>query len=61
MAATAYHAGMHFGGMTEKVRYMDFGNFSYNEKNAAKQAGIGMIPTANGEKIREVVVPSVKR
>ena len=61
LAATAYHSGMHFGGMAEKVRYMDFGNFSYNEKNTVRATGIGMIPTANGEKTREVVVPSVKR
>ncbi len=61
LAATAYHSGMHFGGMAEKVRYMDFGNFSYNEKNTVRPVGVGMIPTANGEKTREVVVPSVKR
>jgi len=61
VAATAYHEGIHFGGMVDYVKYMDFGQFTFNEKNKARKAGIGMLPSANDEKTKEVVVPLVKR
>ncbi len=61
MTMTAYREGMHFGGMAENVRYMDFSNFSLNERNKVRKPGIAMLPVANGEIIREVVVPLIKR
>lgn len=60
-AATAYHVGIHFGGMADGLRYMDYSNFSYNEKNRVKKAGIGMLPIANNEETKEVVIPLLKR
>lgn len=60
-AVTAYHMGIHFGGMAEGLRYMDYSNFSYNEKNRVKKAGIGMLSVANNEETKEVVVPLLKR
>lgn len=61
LAMTAYREGMHFGGVAEGLRYMDFGNFTYNEKNKLRKAGIAMLPTANGEEVKEVVIPLNKR
>ncbi|MBR2409477.1 MAG: type VII secretion protein EssC [Lachnospiraceae bacterium] len=60
-AITAYHEGMHFGGMVENIRYMDFSNFVYNERNKVRKTGVAMLPVANDERTKEVVIPLVKR
>lgn len=61
LAITAYREGAHFGGMADGVKYMDFSQFTFNEKNRGRKVGIAMLPSANGEKTKEVVIPLVRR
>lgn len=61
-AITAYRVGIHFGSVADNnLRYMDFSNLTHNERTKVRKPGIAMLPVANGERVREVVVPLIKR
>lgn len=55
-----YKTGIHFGGNTSNIRYMDFGYLSYTEQNKIQKPGMGMIPSGNEDYAESIVVPLVK-
>lgn len=61
IAATAYRGGVHLGGAADSVKYMDFSQFTYAERSRVRKAGVAMLPSANEEKTKEIVIPLVKR
>ncbi|WP_432627724.1 type VII secretion protein EssC [Brotaphodocola sp.] len=57
---TGYHTGVHFGGNVANLRYMDFSYLNYTEQSRTEKPGIAMLPLANEESTRKILVPLVK-
>lgn len=56
----SYRTGIQLGGNIASIKYFDCNNFSFKEQNVQYKPGLGMIPAANDDTVRNIAIPNIR-